>query len=500
MISIYKQIKMRIKFFLIFFILLALKASSQKVTTITYRYKADSLKKDSFYFFLVKPLGLQAYGESPYYPDKLISVKHLDGGIIESTCQYPVSQISFGFLGSGFGYKTFIVPGDKLLININSGTQPKIKINGKYPRPWFNTIVIEGKNKFVYALFDSLANRFGALGWSEALPFRKTDTLNRYCNTASDKYTAECQFLFKYCKEYQIDDYYRKLAKSEIYASYITNLLRPLARGVNLDQYPKYCRAALLDANFNDSELYFSTSGYNLVAYSYACAINRLQTGNQPFSNADLISIYNAIKKNYADTIRNHLLTHHLSTFLGNPELIYPAFDSLLTDYKSFCHNKPYHDYLDSAYNVRKSLATKTYDLKDAMHSKVADVKDNFNKLNNLLSNRPVLIICWASWCVPCIKEMPFEKKLQQEFKGKVDFIYLSFDKDKVAWKSKSEALKLEDNNYIVSGNFLSDFARFYKINSLPNYFLYDKTGKRIETNDLRPSDAGFSEILKHIN
>ncbi|PAW94405.1 hypothetical protein CKK33_13260 [Mucilaginibacter sp. MD40] len=482
---------------LMFFVL---KASSQKVITITYRYKADSLKKDSFYFFLVKPLGLQAYGESPYYPDKLISVKHLDGGIIESTCQYPVSQISCGFLGSGFGYKTFIIPGDKMVVNINSGTQPKIKLNGKYPRPWFNTIVIEGKNKFIYALFDSLANRFGALGWSEALPFRKTDTLNRYCNTATDKYAAECQFIFKYGKEHQIDNYYRKLAKSEVYASYITNLLKPLARGLNLDQYPKYCRTALLDANFNDPELYFNTSAYNLAAYAYTCAINRLQTGNQPFSNEDLISIYNAIKKNYADTIKNHLLTHHLSTFLGNPELIYPAFDSLLTDYKSFCHNKPYRDYLDSAYNLRKSLAAKTYGLKDAMKSGVADVNDQYKNISNFFNKKPVLIICWASWCVPCIKEMPFEKKLQQEFKGKVDFIYLSFDKDKVAWKNKSAALKLEDNNYIVSGNFLSDFARFYKINSLPNYFLYDKTGKRIETNDLRPSDAGFVDVLRKVN
>lgn len=491
---------MGLKITAIFVLLLALKASSQKVTTITYRYKADSLKKDSFYLFLEKPLAGGAFGESPYYPDKLISVKHLDGGIIESTCEYPVQQINTGFLGSGFGYKTFIIPGDKLVVNISSGTQPKVKLNGKYPRPWFNTIVIEGKNKFIYALFDSLANRFGALGWSESLPLRKTDTLASYCNLANEKYAAECRFILNYCREHHVGDYYQRLAKSEVHASYITNLLKPLGRGISLDEYPQYCRSALLDADFNDPQLYFNTNIYSFTAYSYVSALNRLQTGNQPFSNEDLISIYNAIKKNYADTIRNHLLTHHLSTFLGNPELIYPAFDSLLTDYKSFCHNKPYRDYLDSAYNVRKSLATKTYDLKDAMQSKVADVKDNFNKLNNLFSNRPVLIICWASWCVPCIKEMPFEKKLQQEFKGKVDFIYLSFDKDKVAWKSKSAALKLEGNNYLLSGNFTSDFARFYKVNSLPNYFLYDKTGKRIEINDLRPSDAGFSEILKHIN
>lgn len=41
---------------------------------------------------------------------------------------------------------------------------------------------------------------------------------------------------------------------------------------------------------------------------------------------------------------------------------------------------------------------------------------------------KPLLINFWATWCDPCREEFPDLVKIDQEFKGKIDFITISLD------------------------------------------------------------------------
>jgi len=41
---------------------------------------------------------------------------------------------------------------------------------------------------------------------------------------------------------------------------------------------------------------------------------------------------------------------------------------------------------------------------------------------------RPLLINFWATWCVPCREEFPDLVKINNEYKGKIDFITISLD------------------------------------------------------------------------
>ncbi|GGH21204.1 hypothetical protein GCM10007352_33740 [Mucilaginibacter phyllosphaerae] len=386
------------------------------------------------------------------------------------------------------------------MVNINSNDKPAVKIQGKYARPWFHDISIEGKNRFTYALFDSLANVGGVLGWSGDVAYSQAKDLPGFCKLVNDRYKVRLLFLEKYSSEHHIANTYVNLAKAEIYASFINNLLRPLfTRGIDLHSYPSPYQGILLTSRFADPSLYFKTSVYGQTAYLHTSSISRQNTGAKPFDDHDLISIYDLIKKSYPDTIKNHLLTVHLSTFLGNPNLIYPSFDSLLTDFKAVCKNNLYIRFLDSSFTVKKSQIFKKYTLEEAMSSRMKDINGSAITVKTVFKSRPVLIICWASWCGPCIREMPFEKKLQEQFKGKVDFIYLSFDKNKGAWEGKSKELNMDLNNYLLTNYFTSDFAKFYQISSLPFYLLYDKQGQKVELNNLRPSEATFADILKKL-
>ena len=49
-----------------------------------------------------------------------------------------------------------------------------------------------------------------------------------------------------------------------------------------------------------------------------------------------------------------------------------------------------------------------------------------------------VYIDLWASWCVPCCREVPHLQKLEKELENKdVVFLSISIDQNPSAWKKK---------------------------------------------------------------
>lgn len=46
----------------------------------------------------------------------------------------------------------------------------------------------------------------------------------------------------------------------------------------------------------------------------------------------------------------------------------------------------------------------------------------------NFEDPKPLLINFWATWCVPCVEEFPDLVKIDEKFRGKIDFITISLD------------------------------------------------------------------------
>lgn len=117
-------------------------------------------------------------------------------------------------------------------------------------------------------------------------------------------------------------------------------------------------------------------------------------------------------------------------------------------------------------------------------------------------SNQPTYIDIWASWCIPCRKEMPYLKELYDKYHSKgLNIVSLSLDqaKDTSKWEKVSKELGISWNNWFVKGGFDSVFAKALQVKGIPRYILIDKYGKIANANAPRPSDGSLEELLNQL-
>lgn len=111
------------------------------------------------------------------------------------------------------------------------------------------------------------------------------------------------------------------------------------------------------------------------------------------------------------------------------------------------------------------------------------NIKDDAGK-SHQLSNRKgkvVLLDFWASWCIPCRKEIPHLKELNKAYASEgLDIVSISIDDDKEKWL---KAVKEERMPWDQLWDEADDVSKAYYVKSIPKLFLLDKDGTVIGRN-----------------
>ena len=117
--------------------------------------------------------------------------------------------------------------------------------------------------------------------------------------------------------------------------------------------------------------------------------------------------------------------------------------------------------------------------------------------------NKALVLDFWATWCGPCLAEMPYSKKLHEESKGlPVEFIYLctSANSDESTWKAKIAELKQPGIHYFVDETLENELMNLFSFSGFPNYAFIDKNGQYKPSAISRMSLINKDQLIELIN
>ena len=169
-----------------------------------------------------------------------------------------------------------------------------------------------------------------------------------------------------------------------------------------------------------------------------------------------------------------------------SPNLLYAAVNFTKDEKaKASIEDRLVKEYADSMYagmitgaRRQREQVGKPFDLEftDAIKGSTVSIKG--------LKGKVVVIDFWATWCGPCVAEMPKMKKIYAEYHDKgVEFIGVSLDQPKEQGgldKLKAFVAKEEIPwpQYYQGNGWQSEFSKSWGINSIPCMFIVDQDGK----------------------
>lgn len=198
------------------------------------------------------------------------------------------------------------------------------------------------------------------------------------------------------------------------------------------------------------------------------------------------------INKNLSGEIKSYILAKWAyGLFIRNSDLVNGSY--VFDLYKKNTKNQKYKDVLEKVYQNASRLAIGN----PAPGFTLPDINGNKVSLSDF-KGKLIYMDIWASWCGPCLMQIPYVKKLEEALRDKdIVFLYVSIDDNTESWKKMVTEKELKGVHLISNKEFDPGFSKLYNVKSIPRYFIIDKNGLISNNNPERPSGNVKEELEK---
>lgn len=372
----------------------------------------------------------------------------------------------------------YLSTGDNITINYNAKEKE-------------NTLKIDGKGSEYANYLLEKSNKSSSLIGEGTEVYKKAEA--EYKKIFKDVKQAQEDLLYNYTG---ISDNFRAKEKRNINYQY----LNYLNKYENYHSYYAEKKDFKVSDSFlneldnldytNEDDFQFSSSYKGLVASSYSKKVQDLIKKDSllDYSLAQL-NVYSKIEN---QTIKNNLLydaSQYGITFTDDLETFYNTFIKGST-------NTENNEKITKSYNALKAIA------KGNLSPKFTDYENNAGGTTSLndLKGKYIYIDIWATWCGPCIAEVPFLKKIEKQYHNKnIQFVSISIDnkEDHEKWKKMIVDKKLGGIQLFADNDWKSQFIEDYLIKGIPRFILIDPNGIIVNSNAPRPSNKKLISLFE---
>ena len=118
------------------------------------------------------------------------------------------------------------------------------------------------------------------------------------------------------------------------------------------------------------------------------------------------------------------------------------------------------------AAEISEGVAAPDFAFTDLATGKVMNLSD--------LRDKPVYLNFWATWCPPCVRELPHIQAKYEQYKDKIHFLAISLDGEQAA---PAEFIPAKGYTFPVGYGNEREISRAYNVEAIPMSFIIDTNG-----------------------
>lgn len=222
----------------------------------------------------------------------------------------------------------------------------------------------------------------------------------------------------------------------------------------------------------------------NIFNYVYFIDGYIWQLTKRQLENNDTTDFYLTYLTNVEQTIKNQKLKQELAFLIGNVKLERTSeLDKSYKKIKSLLLDSNYLKAVEPKYQRLKKIAKGSI----SPSFKLNDINEKTVALEDL-RGQVVYIDIWSTGCAPCMAEIPYLNKLEEQYGSKIQFVGINVGDSKEKWQNiiKEKGLK---GIQLQATDTKIPFFKDYVVRGIPRFILIDKDGRIIDSSAKRPSD-----------